>query len=209
MADLVLSNDMRVGAIGRTRSGKTFLMERLLADQPRVLVIDDKERVNWPGYHLTVNPSAALLEPKTILRPGSPLPNAFWEDALYAMHEAGGGIIYIDELAEETTPHNIPAGMQSIFRLGGELGVGLWFSCQSATEVHNSALRGCDILVLFLNIGSSDRDKIIKITGDIGEVTAFLELYQFVVFESANQSYDPNAIPAYKYEARPAEVAAA
>src|SRR6476646_2331868 len=206
MAELILSNDMRVGCLGRTGSGKTFLMEQLLDDQPRVIIIDDKHRVNFPGYHLTSSPSAALLEPKTIYRPEGNVPNQFWEDALTVLHKAGGGIIYIDELSEQSSPNSMPAGLKSILRMGRELGVGLWWSAQSATEIYNTAIRQSDILILFLNVGASDRDKIIKTAGDIGEVTAHLNLYEFVVFESANQAYDPENIPAWKYE--PTAVAA-
>lgn len=201
LADLVLSSDMRVGCLGRTGSGKTFLMDRLLADQPRVLIVDDKHRVNFSGYHLTHDPSAALIEPKTIYRPNGKVPPTFWEDALDSLHRAGGGIVYIDELSEQCSPNTMPEGLKSILRMGRELGVGLWWSAQSATEIFNTALRQSDVLILFLNIGASDRDKIIKTAGDIGELTAHLELFQFVVFESANKAYDPDNIPVYKYEA--------
>lgn len=201
MAELTLSNDMRVGAVGRTRSGKTVLMRSILEYQPRVLIVDDKQRVNWPGYYLTKDPAAALLKPKTILRPNGRLPSSFWEDALDTLNRAGGGIVYVDELAEQCTAHNMTEGMRSIFRMGGELGVGFYWAAQSATEVTNTAIRQSDVLLLFLNIGSSDRDKIIKTAGDLGEVTAHLPLYDFVVYESANQGYDPNAIPAYRLPA--------
>lgn len=197
LADLTLTNDLRVGCLGFTGSGKTFLMEQLLRKQPRVLVIDNKHRVNFPGYHLTNDPTAALLEPKTIYRPEGVIPNSFWEDAMAAMHDAGGGIIYVDELSEVCDAHRMPAGLKSIFRMGRELGVGLWWAAQSAAEITNTALRGSNILILFMNLGASDRDKIIRIAGDIGEVTAHLDFRQFVVFESANRAYDPSAIPAY------------
>lgn len=197
MAELTLTNDLRVGAIGFTGSGKTFLMERVLKPQPRVVVVDNKHRVNWPGYYLTSDPTAALLEPKTIYRPDGPVPNWFWEDAMQKLHEAGGGIVYIDELSEVCSANSMPAGLKSIFRMGRELGVGLYWCAQSATEITNTALRQSNILCLFMNLGASDRDKVIKIAGDIGEVTAHLDFRQFVVFESANRAYDPGAIPAY------------
>lgn len=209
MAELRLANDMRVGCLGRTGSGKTKLMEKLLADQPRVIIVDDKHRVNFPGYHLTSDPAAALLEPKTIFRPEGKIPPQFWEDVLTTLHKAGGGILYIDELSEQCTPNSMPEGLKTILRMGRELGVGLWFSAQSATEIFNTAIRQADVLILFLNVGASDRDKIIKTAGDIGEVTAHLQLYQFVVFESANQAYDPEAIPAYKLNLPAREVIAA
>jgi hypothetical protein len=197
-AELQLRNDYRVGCLGRQGSGKTELMRILLDEQPRVIIIDDKHRVNFPGYHLTSDPAAALLEPKTILRPVGSIPNTFWEDAMDVLHKAGGGIIYIDELAEQCSANSMASGLKSVLRMGRELGVGLWWSAQSATEIYNTAIRQADILILFLNVGASDRDKMIKIAGDIAEVTAHLELYDFVVFESANQAYDPGAIPAYR-----------
>lgn len=198
MPTLNVTTDQRIGAIGRTGSGKTVLMRTLLEDQPRVLVVDDKQRCNFPGYFLTSDPSAALLEPKTIFRPDGKTPSSLWEDALEIFHEEGGGVVYIDELAEQSTPNRMDPALKKILRLGRELGVGLWWSAQSATEIFNTAIRQADILILFLNVGASDRDKVIKTAGDIGETTAHLELHEFVVFESANQAYDPDAIPAYQ-----------
>lgn len=198
MTELSLTNDLRVGALGRTGSGKTFLIQHLLEEQPRVIIVDSKHRVNFPGYYLTRDAKAAILEPKTIYRPDGKVPNTFWEDAFTALQESKGGILYIDELAEVTSPSYMPEGLKSIFRLGRELGVGVWWAAQSATEIFNTAIRQSDVLVLFLNVGASDRDKVIKTAGDIGEVTAHLPLMEFVVFESANQAYDPNAIQAYK-----------
>lgn len=198
MPELNLQNDWRVGCLGRQGSGKTFLMQRLLEPQPRVIVLDSKHRVNWPGYSMTHDPKAALLDDKTIFRPRGKVPDSFYDDVLTVLHEEGGGILYVDELAEESGPNFMPKGMRTILRLGRELGVGLWWSAQSATEIFNTAIRQSDILILFLNIGASDRDKVTKTVGDMGEVTAHLDLYEFVVFQSANRSYDPNAIPVYK-----------
>lgn len=202
MAELTLTNDARVGAIGRTGSGKSFLMRHLLEKQPRVIIVDSKHSVNWPGYHLTSSPAAALLEKKVIFRPEGRIPDSFWDDVMDVLHEDGGGILYVDELSEVCTTNTMPAGLRSIFRMGRELGVGVYWAAQSATEITNTALRQSDVLILFLNLGASDRDKIIKTAGDIGEVTAHLALREFVVFESANQAYDANAIPAYVYNAQ-------
>lgn len=197
MAELNLSNDMRVGFLGFTGSGKTFAAEKLLEDQPRVIVVDPKKRVNFPGYHLTENPAAALLEPKTIFRPRGTIPNSFWGDCKETLHEAGGGIVYIDELAVITTPQTIPSELRDLLNTGRELGVGVWYAAQAASEIPNTALRGSNVLILFVNVGASDRDKIIRIAGDVGEITAHLDFRQFVVVELANRAYDPDSIPVY------------
>lgn len=197
MTAITLKNDMRVGFLGFTGSGKTYAAEKLLEQQPRVVVVDPKHRCNFPGYHLTSNPAAALLENKTIYRPDGPIPNSFWEDAKERLHEMGGGIVYIDELAVITTAQTIPPGLRDLLNTGRELGVGVWYAAQAASEIPNTALRGSNVLVLFVNVGASDRDKIIRIAGDIGEVTAHLDFRQFVVVELANQAYDPRHIPVY------------
>ncbi len=201
MAEISLSNDMRVGFLGFTGSGKTYAAEKLLEDQPRVIAVDSKHRVNFPGYHLTDNPAAALLEPKTIYRPKGSIPNSFWEDCKEVLHEQGGGIVYIDELAVITTPNTIPSGLRDLLNTGRELGVGVWYAAQAASEIPNTALRGSNVLILFVNVGASDRDKIIKIAGDIGEITAHLEMREFVVVELANRAYDPGHIPVYTINA--------
>lgn len=197
---LNVRNDQRIGCLGRTGCGKTFLMERLLEDQPRVIVVDSKHRVNFSGYSMTTDPAAALLDAKTIYRHDGTIPDSFFDDVLTVLQEAGGGILYIDELAEVTTPSFMPAGLRTLFRLGRELGVAVYWSAQAATEVSNIALRQSDLLIMFLNIGASDRDKLIKVTGDLGEATAHLDLYEFVVFQAYNDAYNPAGIPVYKYD---------
>lgn len=198
---LTLSNDKRVGCLGRTGVGKTFLMEKLLRRQPRVIVVDSKHRVRFSGYHLTDDPRAALIHPLTIYRPGEEgIPAWFWMAAMDTLHEAGGGVIYVDEMAEVTTANSAPKGLLTVLRLGREIGVSIWWAAQEATAVHNTVLRQSDVLLLFLNIGASDRDKIIRTTGDMGEATAELGFYEFMVFNSSGESYDSSSIPVYKYD---------
>lgn len=201
MPNLSLSSDQRIGCIGRTGTGKTFLMEKLLEPQKRVLVVDSKHRVKWPGYHLTGDPAAALLEDKVIYRHDDKVPETFWERAMDSLHERGGGVIYIDELPEIAGPNNIPKGLRTIFRLGREIGVSVWWAGQEATGINNVAIRQSDILLLFLNHGASDRDKLIKTAGDMGEVTGELGFYEFVIFQSYGRAYDPTKIPVYRYDA--------
>lgn len=201
MPILELASDMRVGAIGRTGTGKTFLMEQLLKPQPRVIVVDSKYRVKWPGYYLTSDPTAALLENKVIYRPDDDgVPNSFWTDALDILHDKNGGIIYCDEMPEICSPTYAPKGLKTVFRLGREIGVGCWWAGQEATGVNNTIIRQSDVLCLFLNHGASDRDKLIQTTGDMGEVTANLGFYEFVVFQSYGSAYDSSDIPVYKYD---------
>lgn len=200
-AVLTLRSDQRVGSIGRTQSGKTFAMERLLADQKNVLVIDSKHRVKWDGYYLTYNLRSALVERKTIFRHASgAIPDGFWMRAVTWIHERGGGVIYIDEIPVLTGPNKIQPGLAEAFRMGAEIGVGIWWSAQESTGIHNTVMRQSEIVLLFLNVGASDRDKVIKTYGDIGEITAHLRPHTFVVVENFGEPYDPQAIPVWKMD---------
>lgn len=196
--ELVAGSDERIGFVGQTKMGKTFLVERLADDQRRVIVIDSKGRVNWKGYHLTDNPVAALLEDRVIYRPAGGIPpEEFWMAAVQSLHQRGGGIIYIDELPVIVTTGKIPKGLADAFRIGSELGVGVWWSAQESTTIHNTTMRQSEQLILFYNQGASDRDKITAVVGDMGEVTGHLKEYQFVVFVRG-ETYDNQEIPVYQ-----------
>lgn len=198
--ELTANSDQRIGILGQTGMGKTFLTERLLEQQPRVIVVDSKHRVNWRGYHLTNNPVATFLTDKVIYRPDSGRPpDEWWFEAVQTLHERGGGVIYIDEMSFITDANRIPKGLGDGFRLGRELGVGIWFSGQESTTIHNTTLRQADMLIMFYNQGESDRIKLAGIVGDMAHVTSHLPKYEFVVFVRG-ETYDHDAVPTYKAE---------
>lgn len=203
MPHLNLRSDQRIGAIGRTRCGKTFAMERLLQQQPRVIVVDSKHRVDWDGYSLTYDwrSAANLADEKIIYRHQGAVPKDFWLRAMQSLHDAGGGVLYLDEAPVITSANSAPEGLKDAVRLGGELGVGVWWAGQEATGVNNTLIRQSDILLLFHNGGASDRDKLIQTCGDMGEATYALDKYEFMVFESGGKTYDPSEIPVYKVNA--------
>lgn len=113
------------------------------------------------------------------------------------LNRKGGGVIYIDEMPMITSPNFAPRGLKDVFRIGAELGVGVWWSAQEATGVSNTVIRQTDVLCLFNNHGASDRDKLINTVGDMGEVTARLNQYEFVVYKAAGV-YDADAIDIFK-----------
>lgn len=198
---LSAQSDQRIGIVGQTGMGKTFLADRLLRPQPRVIVVDSKHRVNWAGYHLTDNPTAAMLVDKIIYRPnGGKPPETWWRAALDSLHMKGGGIIYIDELSLVCTPNQIPQGLAECFRLGRELGVGIWWAAQESTAIHNTTMRQADQMIIFYNQGASDREKLIGVVGDMGEAAAHVKEYEFVIFVRG-ETYDSDEVPTYMAEA--------
>ena len=163
-------------------------MEYLLKQQPRVIAVDTKGDLNWKGYYLTSDPFSALNPDikKVIVRipEGEKVPNDFWTRAMRFLQSQGGGIIYIDEMPMITNPNWAPPGLKDVFRIGGGIGVGVYWSAQEATGVANTIIRQSEVLALFHNHGASDRDKIAGVAGDIAEVTKALDLQEFVVYES-------------------------
>lgn len=202
MPSLSLQSDQRVGAIGRTRCGKTYAMEKLLRSQPRVIVVDSKHRFESDGYSLTYDwrSAANFATDKIIYRHNGPVPAEFWRRAMQSLHEAGGGILYIDEAPAITGPNSIAAGLKDIIRMGGEIGVGVWWSGQEATGVNNTLIRQSDVILLFHNNGASDRDKLIQTCGDMGEATYTLQPFEFMVYQSGGKTYDPANIQVYKVD---------
>lgn len=195
---LNVTSEMRFGAVGRTRTGKTALMQHLLKQLTRVIVIDTKHGDAWPGYWLTNDPWAALNADakKVVYRvpEGTKIPNEWWTRAMRFLHEQGGGVLYVDEMPMITGPNFAPQGLKDVFRIGGGLGVGVWWSAQEATGVSNTVIRQSEVLALFNNHGASDRDKLIGVAGDMGEVTKDLQLYEFVVYRSSGV-YNAEDIP--------------
>lgn len=203
MPTLTLKSDQRVGAVGRTRCGKTYAMEQLLKQQQVCIVVDSKHRVDWPGFSLTYDwkSAANLAEKKIIYRHYGPIPDEFWERAMQSIHDAGGGVLYIDEAPAITSPNSAPQGLKDVIRMGGQLGVGVWWSGQEATGVNNTLIRQSDVLLLFHNGGASDRDKLIKTCGDMGEATYKLQPFEFMVYQAGGKTYDPSAISVFKVNA--------
>jgi hypothetical protein len=177
-------------------------MGELLKQQPRVVVVDSKHRVDWDGFSLTYDWRAAanFATHKIIYRHRGDIPPEFWRRVLQSLHDAGGGVLYLDEAPAITSPSSAPSGLKDVIRMGGQLGVGVWWAGQEATGVNNTLIRQSDVLLLFHNNGASDRDKLIQTCGDMGEATYVLQPWEFMVYESGGKTYDPGKIPVYKVE---------
>lgn len=196
--ELVVTSDQRIVFIGQTRMGKTFLVERLVKQFPRVIAIDSKHVLRWNKFHMTSDPLAALTTNRVIYRPddGKP-PNDFYMEAVRSLHRRGGGVIVIDEGAYVTTANSIQKGLSDAIRLGGELGVGIWVLCQEAVTVHNIPLRQSDMIIMFYNQGDTDRTKLAKLVGDMAYTTERLDSHDFIVF-TRGETRDGQEVPVYR-----------
>lgn len=84
---------------GMTGSGKTTLSDRLLSTKPYVIVIDNKHELDWRYWTITDDPKVALAGNHTIYRPAKGIAGkraVVW--LLEAIYQAGGWVVYIDEV---------------------------------------------------------------------------------------------------------------
>ncbi len=194
----------RVGAIGRTGSGKSHLLMRALGQIKGrdVIVVDTKGSVrNRPaqsrhesevflqGYSITKDwkrAAAAYREGgKVIYRPTTPTPpDEFWTRV---WNEYGGThkrnlTLYVEEAGHITGVNKIPDGLQLIFQAGREVGLGCWWGAQQSTKVHNTVLSQSEKHFIFHIPVESDRDKLKGILGKGVLRAGELDRFEFIPF---------------------------
>ncbi len=163
---ITVSSDDRVLAVGRTGSGKTFLMRHLVRQLDRVIACDTK------GISLT---SWALApwdrETRRLLANGDPVrarvahdpaiePLKFWDSVLREVFEAGNCVVYIDEIGLVTQSANAwPAYMFSCWTSGRERGVGGWAATQRPANIPIFLISEAEHVFCFRLRREEDRDR--------------------------------------------------
>lgn len=167
----VSTND-RVGAIGDTGSGKTFLMLRLLLGitDRNVIIVDTKGTIQLHGYKIVRDMQKAVRGGNVIYRPAnrtSPPPEFYyllW--ARYGDKKKPALTLYIDEAANVTSSNQIPDGLSLLVTAGREVNVGVWWASQRPTGVHNTLFSQSERIFVFHTTRLSDRKKIAADTND-------------------------------------------
>lgn len=187
------SND-RVGALGKTGSGKTFLMIRLITqlDGICIIIVDTKHAIQIPNFKVVYGTDIkglkkALRHGKIIYRPGSrKAPKTKPDEALYRLIWSRFGskrkadcLLYIDEMAHVTTPNTIPEGLRLLIQAGREVGIGVWWAGQQGTGVNNWAISQTERIFVFRLTSGSDRAKMEKYLTETVEDVGTLENTQF------------------------------
>jgi hypothetical protein len=119
--------DERVLFVGKTRSGKTFLAERLTAKLPRMIVFDSLGRVNMPTS--TGEQIQAFIEGES-LRVKVETPEAF-NQLVIETFDTGFYVVYVDELyGLYDHPAKIPKSLSMLWTRGGGNHIGTWAATQ-------------------------------------------------------------------------------
>jgi hypothetical protein len=182
--ELAFSPYERVGALGKTGSGKTFLMQRLVRqfeDQNiAVLIVDTKHSINMFGFLILYDEEKAVKDAakgkSVIFRPGrrggrkknvgmrtKPTDNFYrmiW--AKFGSKTRGDLLLYIDEAAHVTSANSIPEPLQLLVQAGREVGIGVWWSGQQGTGVNNWLISQTEKIMVFRLTSGSDRSKMEK-----------------------------------------------
>jgi ABC-type dipeptide/oligopeptide/nickel transport system ATPase component len=191
--DIRIENDERLGIIGKTGCGKTYLAIDFLNEAARngcyIVVLDNKgffgsEKINgkyrftWKGAGLVrdfngLYKASQMDLQKIVYRPNPELeandPKEFgntMDSFLWWIYRRGNTLLYIDEVASICDSYTIPNGLNAILKRGRELNVGLWYSTQEPVNVHNSLFSQSEQFIVFRTQLQSHRDKMAGYMGD-------------------------------------------
>lgn len=140
-ASLQIEADERVCFVGKTGSGKTFLARHLLAQHPRVIVIDPKGTFGSEGFTRWNKKTRKFLlsedKPFRIRIPAviADKPEEAYDAIFQEVFESEGNIlIYIDELYLVT---GVTGGkyLRALYSQGRELGLSVWSATQRPSRV--------------------------------------------------------------------------
>jgi hypothetical protein len=185
---LEIGTDERLGALGMTGYGKSFLVLRWVAQLERCIVVDTKHEIRIPGYTIIKKEDAVFSRfgspNKVIYRPRrSRLPDSFFGRVWgrFGSPRKPKAVVYIDEAANVTTEHRIGDELKNCVQAGRSVGLGVWWSAQNSTRVNNTLLSLTDKLAIFRMNVESDRKKLGGVVGQkTAEAAAILGRYQFV-----------------------------
>jgi hypothetical protein len=183
--DLEFLSHERVGALGKTGSGKTFFMLRLLTqfEGIRVVIVDTKRTIRLAGFKVESKEDRAVKGQKVIYRPaGRTKPRDEFYQKLwnrYGAKRKPQATLYIDEAAHVTSPHRIPQHLELIVQAGREVGMGAWWAGQQSTQINNWLLSQTEKLIVFKLPVESDRKKVAGVVGDAVEDVGAFPDYMF------------------------------
>lgn len=156
-------NAEHIFVAGKTGSGKTVLVERMLRYYPYVVVADFKGRLRWPGYERcrTLDALGAAKGTHLIYAP-------VWEEfrdpeATESFYEwifrRGNCIVCTDEARMIAERGRIPEFYHASLIQGRELGIGVWSLSQRPMGLEQAILSESDRFYIFhLSLGQ-DRGK--------------------------------------------------
>lgn len=171
MPQVLVESGQRVVAVGKTGSGKSFLMRYLVKQLHRVLVLDPKsmiDPVQWNLEWATVRGIRDLGRGKDgrLLVRGIGMDDwAYWLEAAW---NVGNVVVYIDELYAlvEFGQGKPPKILSRLYTQGREKEVGVWGSTQRPAWVPMFTLSESDWFFAFRTQLSEDRKRLAELMGE-------------------------------------------
>lgn len=176
----------RLAFFGSTGSGKTYRATRMLANHPRVAVIDPKFDLHLPGAKVVHKYDPKL--PRQVFRPYGNTPiYEQTEQYLYDLwRHRLPGVVYADEVNDlSRSARSISPMWNRITRQGRSLGVCAWAASQRPVDVPSTVFTESQHFFVFALAWENDRQKVESFTTDgIASQVERLGAYECVYYSA-------------------------
>lgn len=183
---MLIKSNQRVAIIGKTGSGKSYLIRKVSHQFKRVLFFDPKhEHGDLKGQTThTVETTKKVLEKKDnffiIYQPYDLSPET-WNEVCEAVFRKGNMVVVMDEVERWSSPR-VVEWHDKIIRMGRTRGIGIIHLIQRPAFIDNYILSESEHFIIFnLNL-ESDRKKVEGVIGEVAEKARDLTAYHFLYY---------------------------
>ena len=171
MPKVLIESGQRVVAVGKTGSGKSYLMRHLVSQLRRVMVLDPKSMINPDQWNLDwasirgVRDLGKGKDARLLVRGVTTDDWAYWLDAAW---NVGNVVVYIDELYAlvDFGQGKPPRVLSRLYTQGREKLVGVWGATQRPAWVPMFTLSESDWFFAFRTQLSEDRKRLAELMGE-------------------------------------------
>lgn len=190
---LKIRSDRHLFIAGQTRSGKTYLIRKLLNLFPRVVIHDRKnEWAEWGrrNHYLilhdvqTLRAAIAKGYKRMIYMPRDPGTEDF-DNVCHEIFKTGNIYFAVDEAQSYSPYGRIPFWFGELMRLGAGRGIGVCSLVQRPRETGNVLISEASLVIVFRLMLGTDRAKISDFVGkEVYEPLGELPPFHFMIFDS-------------------------
>ena len=170
MVQIEIDSSQRLITVGKTGSGKTYLMKYLTRGLNRLMVLDPKAMIDPAEWHLDWVDKGGLRElergkeARLLVRTYD---TAQWNFYLQAAWDASNVVVYIDELYALVEFGRVapPRILSQLYTQGRERKVGVWGATQRPAWVPMFSVSECDWFFAFRTQLQDDRKRLSELMG--------------------------------------------